>query len=520
MNSTSGRRKEWLPFFLLGAAFLASRLLFLPHPQPISDVFIYAQYVHEYESSRRQGMPFYELHARRIEAQAAEAMASGRLTGSLDEYKNVEYPPLSLLFMRFPELILGRPPPGHELSPIYANHYMTVFRAGQAAMDVALFMLLLACLRLWNGADTLGAPRLALYVLATVLLWHLLYDRLDLVLALLIVLALLLLASRVHYVWSFAVLALAVNFKLVPLVLAPIWILGSLSPEEMLGLARPDGLFLAARRSFLLLLLIVAIFLPFYLVAGQASLGFLAYHQARGLEIGSVFTSLPLMGHVLGHPIDVVYSFGSINVNTELAATLVRLVPAFAATALLAALLLLLSHCQGLAHQVKKDPTLSPLSPGLRGEGSGVRGPASSEQGVPPRLALLYPRIFAGYALLFLMLFILTNKVFSPQYLLWLAPLFALATFEGRTRRWLFGGFLLTCFLTTLLVPFLFLTDLYDPASQTVPRTFKEPTVRICALLIARNLVYVALTLGTGFALFTSARPVLTSERSQPLAGG
>jgi hypothetical protein len=99
------------------------------------------------------------------------------------------------------------------------------------------------------------------------------------------------------------------------------------------------------------------------------------------------------------------------------------------------------------------------------------------------------------------MLFILTNKVFSPQYLLWLAPFLALAPFKGRGERMLFGGFLLICLLSTLLVPFLFGADLYDSASLTIPRSFKEPTVRICVLLIARNVLFAALTLGVARAL-------------------
>src|SRR5260370_14314572 len=99
MKSTSAARRPWLFLFLLGAAFLGSRLLLLPYPQPTSDVFVYAQYVHEYELSIRQRVPFYELHARGIDEQADKARKAGRLAGSLDEYKNVEYPPLALLFI-------------------------------------------------------------------------------------------------------------------------------------------------------------------------------------------------------------------------------------------------------------------------------------------------------------------------------------------------------------------------------------------------------------------------------------
>jgi hypothetical protein len=93
------------------------------------------------------------------------------------------------------------------------------------------------------------------------------------------------------------------------------------------------------------------------------------------------------------------------------------------------------------------------------------------------------------------MLLIATNKVFSPQYLLWLAPLVALLPFERRGRRQFNLAFLLMCGLSTLLVPFLFVIDLIDPtAVPTVPRTFQDPTARLAALLIVRNLLFLGLT--------------------------
>jgi hypothetical protein len=484
MAQGNGVRKPGRGVFLLGAVFLSSRLLLLPFPQPTSDVSIYAQYAHECATAAWEGVPFYELHSRGIDARAEKARGAGRLVGSLEEYKNVEYPPLALLFMQFPRLWLDSSPEDEELPPTFAGQYLTVFRAGMAVVDVALFAVLIVLARRWYAGESQGqrVQRLALYVFATLLLWHLLYDRLDLVLALLIVLALGLLASRFHYLWSFAVLAVAVNFKVAPMVLAPIWVLGSMTSGEILSLARPRGFLVPASRSCFLVVLVIGCFLPFYLTAGKPALGFLTYHQARGLEIGSVYSSLPLTSGLLGDSIAVEYSYGSINVRSALAAALVRLAPWFTAGSLLVATVLVLVHCRRLA------------------------GANAADSAVELRLAQLHPQIFAAYALLFLMVFILTNKVFSPQYLLWLAPLLALAPFEGGSRRRLFGGFLLVCLLSTLLVPFLFLVDLYDPASETVPLAFKEPTPRICAFLIGRNLLFTALTLGVSFSLHRYGR--------------
>jgi len=484
MAQGNGIRKPGLGVFLLGAVFLSSRLLLLPFPQPTSDVSIYAQYARECATATREGVPLYELHSRGIDARAEQAREAGQLVRSLEEYKNVEYPPLALLFMQFPRFWLGNAAAAEEQPPTFADQYLTVFRAGMAVGDVALFLVLIVIVRRWYASESQGqwVQRLALYVFATVLLWHLLYDRLDLVLALLIVLALWLLASPFHYLWSFAVLAVAVNFKAVPAVLAPIWVLGSMTAAEIRSLAGPRGFLVPASRSCILIVLVIGCFLPFYLTAGKPALGFLAYHQARGLEIGSVYSSLPLTSGLLGDSIAVEYSSGSINVSSALAAALVRLAPWFMAGSLLAATVLLLVHCRRLA------------------------GANAADSAGRLRLAQLDPRIFAAYALLFLMVFILTNKVFSPQYLLWLAPLLALAPFEGGRRRRLYWGFLLVCLLSTVLVPFLFSADLYDRASETVPRAFKEPTPRICAFLIGRNLLFTALTLCVSFNLLRCCR--------------
>src|SRR6266536_2654216 len=91
------------PLLLLaGIVFLASRLLILPFRQPASDVGIYARYTQEHEAASRTGMSFYDYHAQEVKRQADEAKATGTLKASIDEYKDVEYPPLALAVMRLP----------------------------------------------------------------------------------------------------------------------------------------------------------------------------------------------------------------------------------------------------------------------------------------------------------------------------------------------------------------------------------------------------------------------------------
>jgi hypothetical protein len=244
-----------------------------------------------------------------------------------------------------------------------------------------------------------------------------------------------------------------------------------------------------AMRGAALLALCGVLFLPFYLAAGDRCLGFLTYHRSRPLEINSLLGSLLLLPRLFGQVVPVEYTYGSINVCSPLVPTLVGLAPWLGVGLLLAATAGLLVHFRRLA----------------------VR--AGEEAHGNTTLAQLYPGDVVAFALLFWMLFVLTNKVFSTQYLLWMAPLVALLPLAPRSRRLFSGCFLLICLLSTVLVPFLFVSDLIDPAAApTVPRTFKAPTSRIVAVLAVRNLLLVALSGALAFWCGYQSGAVTTSR--------
>jgi hypothetical protein len=459
-----------LPLAVIGVVFVVSRLAVLPLPSPATDVGIYARYAREHAAAAQLGVSFYEFHAREIERQAEQARAAGTLAAPIDEYKDVEYPPLALAVLRLPASLLGE-------GPSFELRYYWTFRAAMAVIDAALFFLVVVLVRRLfptaTGEET-GA-RLLLYVASTLVVWHLLYDRMDLVLAALVLLSLALLTSRRHPGWSFAVLATAVLFKIVPVVLVPLWVVGAMPADRPLDFRRPRVLAGLAVRGSLLVGLIVAGFLLCYLWYGTGCLGFLTYHRARPLEIGSLPASIPLVLQLLGQPITVNYTYGSINVHSSLTPVLVALSPWVTGAVLLGATVLLVIHFQRLAG----------------------RSPIAAPPGAT--LANTHPLPVVGFTLLLLMLYIATNKVFSTQYLLWLAPLVALLP-SGPGRQRLFAWtFLVVCVLSTILMPFLFLSDLLDPArpppAHPLPLAIQQPTVRVAVLLVVRNLLFLGLVL-------------------------
>jgi hypothetical protein len=185
----------------------------------------------------------------------------------------------------------------------------------------------------------------------------------------------------------------------------------------------------------------------------------------------------------LAHPVSVSYSYGSINLHSPLIPALVALSPSLTAAVLLAATALLLLHFY----------RLSSLSP------KGLVAGAT--------LAQLHPLLIVQYTLLFLMLSIATGKVFSTQYLLWLAPLVVLLP-AGGSQRVFVWTFLVVCVLSTALVPYLFLSDLVDTATTPtppLPLAIKEPTARLVAILLIRNLLFLGLTVGLATHLIRAA---------------
>jgi hypothetical protein len=469
-------------FGFVGLVFIASRLVILLIPNSETDVRIYARYAFDYEMASRAGEGFYAYHARTVQQQIDEARARGNLGSSLEEYRDVEYPPLALLVMRIPAP--SRNKAGDVVPPeVFDREYRKSYRWSMAAVDVLLFVLVgWMTIRLFpQETPAEQGQRLLVYIVSTMAFWYLLYDRLDLVQSLLVLLALALLGSRRHYVWSFAVLAVAINFKLVPLVLAPLWAAGSLPARRQ---QRQAGRLLA--RGVILATLVLAIFSPFYMVDGNDSLGFLRYHRDRGLEIESLWGSVPLTLSFIHHPIQLEHSYASVNVSSPITPALLRVAPLVAATLLLAAFALVLFRLRRLP------------------EGAG------REESAGTTLAQLYPAEFTGYALLFLALFVCANKVFSPQYFLWLAPLVVLVPLEGPARRAFHWTFLLICVLTTIIVPFLFIHDLLDEsASDVFHIVVRNPTPRLVALLLARNLLFLGWTVGLAVYLARRAfRPV------------
>jgi hypothetical protein len=320
---------------------------------------------------------------------------SRQLLNGLVPYRDfaLEYPPLALLPFALPRLVtLGQ--------RVDFSGYVWLFLV-QNALFSTLIALLIAQIRgLQAAGSSLGLYALLVAVSAPLLPW-----RYDLFPALLTALALLCVLRR-QPGWAGIWLGLGVAAKLYPAVLLPIFGAYYLAEKERPALVR---LALGSAGA------LAATLLPFVLIAPGPLLTFLQYHQLRGLQLESLPAGVIVLAHVLGNlPAQLAFNYGALHVDSPPAAVVLRWLP----VAVVVVFGVVLAGCWARFR-----------------EEQAAGGHVTSES-------------LIVYAFAALLAFIVTNKVFSPQYVIWLLPFAPLL----RLRQAI--ALLAICALTITLFPF------------------------------------------------------------------
>jgi len=259
----------------------------------------------------------------------------------------------------------------------------------------------------------------------------LVFDRFDLSVAVLTLLAIaLVVARRPRLAWF--VLGLATALKLYPIVLLPLFVLVAVSGGRRWRLAGDIGAFAAAIGA------------PALIVARgdlSAVATFLRYHVDRGLEIETVYASALMIAHSLSGPVSQRWGHGGNEIVAPLAPLMASLTLPLTVLALGAVYLVAWRRRHCWADM--------------------------------PTLADDLARLSAAAVLAFM----LAGKVLSPQYLLWLYPLVAVVGCRPLTL-WIVYG------LALLLTGWIF------PAHYYLLVRFAPREV---LALVARNVVLLAL---------------------------
>lgn len=344
--------------------------------------------------------------------------------------------------VHFPDLLIrfvaaqSTSVPFHSLPYEYPLLTLIPFSLGMTAsltwyqVAFALWMLLAAAMLYLVLVRWQSRPAALAYAFYMVIgSWATLAGRFDIMPAALTLLALLCSAHK-RWNWAFALLALSTLSKFYPIVLLPPFLLAqqlaSQGPWHTRRRWSPLGVFI------LVSVVIIGISL---LLSVEGTLAPFNYFGYRPVQVESLSASILWLANRIGlGSLSYAYTFGSLNMSGPLAAV----ISLFASVFVVAGIL----YTYWLLWRAKID--------------------------------------LATACLLTLLIVMLTSKVFSPQYLIWVIPLLA---YTGETRGWWLWPWCLICLLTTSIYPYIYLMT---PSILDVPKNplfFPVTTLRNLLIL-------------------------------------
>jgi len=345
----------------------------------------------------------------------------------------LEYPPFALAIFSLP-----------ILAPLH--YYQLIFAVLMALISTLIYWLLL------RFGPRGSALAFVFYILIGVL--ALAQERFDLVPAALTLLCLIA-AERKH--WTFAYIALAFGFliKIYPILFLPALFIAEQQDRQTIYIseqtfslkALPIKLWYilqSIRRwhwkntlLFLLLSLGITSFFAIFNFEG-AILSQVSYFANRPLQVESIGSTFLWLGTLIGFPVRIVFTFGSVNMLSALGGVVSNL----------SEILFIAVYIYSIYLQWRGKLDI-----------------------VQTCIALL-------------LLFISTGKVFSPQYLIWVIPLLAYSGAFGKFWLAVWGSISL---LTTIIYPY-FYTRIIDAVKTPYIPGFIQ-------VVTARNMLFVLLTL-------------------------
>lgn len=340
-------------------------------------------------------------------------------------YNDVEYPPLAISFISLPERFAKWS--GNKVS------YDGFFHVLMFAFDFGSFLLVLSILNhLTKNKSELDLGSFW-YTLVFFLLPDLIYSRLDMVLSFLLLSVFWLAIVKKWIFLSLGALAVAISFKLIPVVLIPFFCLLTMNSEVLAGkIGRKTILKFVA--SFLLRMgtvlgVTALLFIPYFLEIGSLSWRFLSNHISRGLHIESIVGGYYFAKSFFGFPVALHHELGSYNLILSSTSQNFNLI-------LLITLLIMLAASFLAIFWKSKKIALQ----------SRVIGP----------FIVNHPVEVLRFVLFVLVVSIISSKVFSPQYVIWLVPLTVLSQLytKVRSKYLILGIFVFFIIASTVLWPY------------------------------------------------------------------
>jgi Predicted integral membrane protein len=292
-----------------------------------------------------------------------DALVNGVLPYEPYNDMNWEYPPLAYLFLTIPRLFASDPQ-GYQVAFIVM---VTVFTI------IGLYIVRQLSLKFEKNAKVM----MSLYTLTVLMLIQFFFDRFDVIVAVFALAAVYLYLEK-KYTWAFLLLVVGLFIKLYPGIMFPVFLIPFLADRDIRGVLKHAGTFIIA---------CVALIIPFVIWSPDTFLTFISYHSDRGIQIESTAASIILFLEMLGltsvQTVNEYWSFGLSGGAADLVAPL--MMPLM--------IIMILGFC--LAYYIH------------------CRSTDENER---------YASV-AWASFLVIMVFVIFNKVFSAQYMVWIMML-------------------------------------------------------------------------------------------------
>ena len=298
----------------------------------------------------------------------------------------VEYPPLGIAFITWPGLITSNP-----------DVYYGIFVTETLLFDLAGLFIISGLakqlgLQLWQT--------LTVYTLSLLSIGRLISIRYDIFPAILTALAIYVFI-RGNYKIAWATIAIGTFTKLYPIIIVPIFLLYHFCHNTKREII--NGII-----TFTLVSAAIAV--PVMLLSPSGFIHSFTYQTGRGLQLESIYSSILLMCKSFGWTsLSINYSSGAYGITSSLANLLARISP------LLIMFSLITIYWLFYREQRRNTPAMSKFSSLNSSDAACI----------------------VKYSFLAILVLIITNKVLSPQYLIWLFPFIPLLTGPRKVMSWI-----------------------------------------------------------------------------------
>jgi uncharacterized membrane protein len=287
----------------------------------------------------------------------------------------IEYPPLALVFFLLPRLITSQP-----------AVYGALFAAEMIILD-CLALVLIANLSRQLKINMWAS--LAISTVTLIAIGPIILQRYDLVPAVMTLAAIYAFSRQMHKT-AWLMLAVATMTKLYPVILAPVFLLANLKLRQFRPLVHGICAFAAG---------IGIIVLSCLWLSPSGFWESFSYHIGRGLQCESTYASFLLFGRTINlTTLRFAFGGGSINITSPLADMFAGLSPVILVISLFAVYWV-------FWRKIGKNGLLEAV---------------------------------VDFSLLAIIVFMITSKILSPQFIIWLYPMVPLVTGKWRPPSWAF----------------------------------------------------------------------------------